>query len=461
MIKQTEELKKYAVKIFTEGSFTGSGVLWKSEGEKRNKLYIFTAAHVIKDKKNLSVQFMHDDQLKEIEVQESEIIVSERYNHEGDPEDLGIIEIEYDYPELAAYRIANWDSSMKRAIAESKKLIMYGYPQHGGYRSSFFLSRAGIASTYEEFDSELHMMKYSLCGTNINTSDRDEELLGFSGTGIFAEINEEFILVGIHKGSAGISAERGELLGTTTDFLREMCRKHQINNLDKIDKIDGDLSDRKTYFKEEIIDEIEETKDINSLLKVLEEVLRQDMSEVIESTFYNFCEECNFEKSYHKCPYFRGFLLILIVFLKAMDKEMDLRSPKFKNESEIPIYFICSEGKGVTDKKSQTRRKWSHFIHALKSNKELSFKLEDNCIIIWGCEHGIRDRNRVCSKKDYENCLIDITRRTENSIDITSVFSEASPRVIIHIDEIMDMLTEGNIENLYEKFTKYIEDIEE
>ena len=96
MIKQTEELKKYAVKIFTEGSFTGSGVLWKSEGEKRNKLYIFTAAHVIKDKKNLSVQFMHDDQLKEIEVQESEIIVSERYNHEGDPEDLGIIEIEYD-----------------------------------------------------------------------------------------------------------------------------------------------------------------------------------------------------------------------------------------------------------------------------------------------------------------------------------------------------------------------------
>lgn len=251
MIKQTEELKKYAVKIFTEGSFTGSGVLWKSEGEKRNKLYIFTAAHVIKDKKNLSVQFMHDDQLKEIEVQESEIIVSERYNHEGDPEDLGIIEIEYDYPELAAYRIANWDSSMKRAIAESKKLIMYGYPQHGGYGSSFFLSRAGIASTYEEFDSELHMMKYSLCGTNINTSDRNEELLGFSGTGIFAEINEEFILVGIHKGSAGISAERGELLGTTTDFLREMCRKHQINNLDKIDKIDGDLSDRKTYFKEE------------------------------------------------------------------------------------------------------------------------------------------------------------------------------------------------------------------
>lgn len=152
MIKQTEELKKYAVKIFTEGSFTGSGVLWKSEREKRNKLYIFTAAHVIKDKKNISVQFMHDDKLKEIEVQKSEIIISERYNHEGDPEDLGIIEIEYDYPELAAYRIANWDSSMKRAIAESKKLIMYGYPKHGGYGSSFLLSRAEITSTYEEFD---------------------------------------------------------------------------------------------------------------------------------------------------------------------------------------------------------------------------------------------------------------------------------------------------------------------
>lgn len=460
MIKPTEELKKYAVKIFAEGSFTGSGVLWKPEGERKNKLYIFTAAHVIKDRKNIAVQFMHDDQLEKIEVQEREIIISEKYNQEGDPEDLGIMEIEYDYPEFVTYRIANWDNNLKKAILENKELIMYGYPQQGGYGDSFLLSRSGLMSTYEEVDSEIHMMKYSLCGANINTSERDEELFGFSGTGIFAEIDEEFILVGIHKGSAGTSAERGELLGTTTDFLREMCMSHQIDGLDKINEINGNLSDRETYFKEEVINELEEPGDIVFVSKVLGEILKHDMSEVIESTFCNFCKDCSFEESYHKCSYFRGFLLVLSVFLKSIDKEINLKSPKLRNESEIPIYFICSEGKGVTDQKSQTRRKWSHFIHALKSNKELSFRLKENCIVIWGCEHGIRDRNKVCSKKDYEKYLFDITRRTENQIDITSVFSEASPKVIIHIDEITDMLIEGNIEKLYEKFTKYIEEIE-
>lgn len=143
MIKPTEELKKYAVKIFAEGSFTGSGVLWKPEGERKNKLYIFTAAHVIKDRKNIAVQFMHDDQLEKIEVQEREIIISEKYNQEGDPEDLGIMEIEYDYPEFVTYRIANWDNNLKKAILENKELIMYGYPQQGGYGDSFYYRDLG------------------------------------------------------------------------------------------------------------------------------------------------------------------------------------------------------------------------------------------------------------------------------------------------------------------------------
>ena len=46
-----ERIKKYAVKLKSENNDLGSGVLWKSASCPENSLYVFTAAHVIKDLK--------------------------------------------------------------------------------------------------------------------------------------------------------------------------------------------------------------------------------------------------------------------------------------------------------------------------------------------------------------------------------------------------------------------------
>ena len=56
--------------------------------------------------------------------------------------------------------------------------------------------------------------------------------------------------------------------------------------------------------------------------------------------------------------------------------------------------------------------------------------------------------------------LRDITRKPGNEIDITCVYSEPKPSVIIHINEVINLLREGKLEQLKEKFVKYIEELE-
>lgn len=74
---------------------------------------------------------------------------------------------------------------------------------------------------------------------------------------------------------------------------------------------------------------------------------------------------------------------------------------------------------------------------------DLSYKLEDGCIIVWGSERTPRDNQRKCGYSEYKNVLRDITHIPGNGLDITCVFSEPKPTVIIHINEIINMLREG------------------
>ena len=65
-----ERIKKYAVKLKSENIDLGSGVLWKSASCPENSLYVFTAAHVIKDYKDISVEFEKDGEVVEVCVTE-------------------------------------------------------------------------------------------------------------------------------------------------------------------------------------------------------------------------------------------------------------------------------------------------------------------------------------------------------------------------------------------------------
>ena len=323
-------------------------------------------------------------------------------------------------------------------------------------------ANAYLLCRYEDYDKTMEMVKYKFVDSNIDNSDKNAELEGFSGSGIFAEIDSEPVLIGIHKGALGQNVARGNLIGTVADCIRKICQIKGCELPEKSNEINGNLSDRKEYFMENVCDSdlAENFDDYRKVLSLLNDILKQDVAPKIDSAFCDFCEECEHKTNYHKCIYFRGFLLSLLVFLKIINEEISLNSEEISKLNEIPIYFVCSEGKGGSRRDKQTQLKLSHFIYALKSKNLLTYNLKNKCIIIWGSERMPRDDQRKCGCAKYKNILRDVTRIPQSDLDITTVYSEAQPQAIIHINEIINMLRSGEIEHMKEKFTEYIKELE-
>ena len=451
------DLKKYIVRIKEGTELLGSGVLWKPKVCKHNKIYVFTAAHVLKDHENIEVEFLHHEKIVNLPVGKRMITISNSFHQEGDFGDVGIIRLDYIYDDFPSYKFATFKNGFTD-IYRDKNLIMMGFPQEGALVQSFGLSGDYINLRYDDVDNDIWTFKYKIApGENINTADRNSELIGFSGAGVFFDLESELILAGIHKGASGYNAGRGSLLGTTSDFIRDMCRQKQYDIPPLMDEVDGLLSDQVDYFKEEILEDLLCVDDVEKVLSLLGEVVGKDFAEAINGNFYSFCEECKYKTHYHQCKYFRGFLLILAVFLKALNKNVDLNSPQLTEPEEIPIYFVCSEGLG---RSTQAQLKMSHFIYALKSQKELAYRLADNCIIIWGSEKQPRENQKKCTYSEYKKVLSDITRRPGNTLDITSLALDPRPKAIIHIDEIISMFHNVRIKEFHEVFAEYIGELQ-
>lgn len=97
-------------------------------------------------------------------------------------------------------------------------------------------------------------------------------------------MDSEYVLVGIHKGAIGSNAERGNLLGTTSDFVRKMCCENQYDVPAVINEINGNLSDQREYFREEILVDLE-LEDMEKVSLLLDEVIGQDMTEAVNGVF--------------------------------------------------------------------------------------------------------------------------------------------------------------------------------
>lgn len=369
MREQIEIAKRYAVRLKSGTEILGSGVLWKPEGCQENKLYIFTAAHVVKDQENINVEFEVNGEIVDVHVEMDKVIIPDEYQKENDLPDIAIIVLDYEYNNFPWYSVAKWEVDKSR-IVKQPDLILVGFPVEGMMEKSFEISKDTLECKYESIDEKGWIVKYKFQQANIDNSDRNSELVGFSGSGIFAVIDSELVLVGIHHGSLGINAVRGNLTGTTSDFIRKICEENNCVVPQRERKVNGNLSDRISFIKEEILDELEDD-DYYKMLEVLQNTVSNDVTEVINSTFCDYCEECKLHKNYHCCDFFRGFMLVLIIFFKTMDENMDLSLPRVKEMNDIQIYFICSEGKGRANRDNQTKLKLNNFIYALKTKKAI------------------------------------------------------------------------------------------
>ena len=133
------DLKKYIVRIKEGTELLGSGVLWKPKVCKQNKIYVFTAAHVLKDHENIEVEFLHHEKIVNLPVGKRMITISDSFHQEGDFGDVGIIRLDYIYDDFPSYKFATFKNGFTD-IYRDKNLIMMGFPQEGALVQSFGLS---------------------------------------------------------------------------------------------------------------------------------------------------------------------------------------------------------------------------------------------------------------------------------------------------------------------------------
>lgn len=76
MGNHVEDLNKYAVRIKEGQRVLGSGVLWKPKSCEQNHIYVFTAAHVIKNHENVEVEFWHHENVVKLSVEKNMIAIS-------------------------------------------------------------------------------------------------------------------------------------------------------------------------------------------------------------------------------------------------------------------------------------------------------------------------------------------------------------------------------------------------
>ena len=199
MREQIENAKRYAVRLKSGNEILGSGVLWKPEGCQQNKLYIFTAAHVVKGKKNINVEFEVNGKIEDVPVEMDKIIIPDEYQKEGDLPDIGIIILDHEYNNFPWYSVAKWEVD-KSHIVKQPDMILVGFPVEGMMEKSFEISKDTLECKYESVDEKKWIVKYKFQQANIDNSEKNSELVGFSGSGIFAVIDSELVLVGIHHG---------------------------------------------------------------------------------------------------------------------------------------------------------------------------------------------------------------------------------------------------------------------
>lgn len=156
MKEQIEELKRYAVRLKSGNNNLGSGVLWKPKLCQKHKLYVFTAAHVIKNHEDIRVEFERDG--KTVELPADEFIISNQYQKEGEWWDVAIIPIDYNYQELPRYRVAELSYDLNK-ILKNPQLVMVGFPQEGYIDKSFRLSMDTLECEYEDVDKSIETYK--------------------------------------------------------------------------------------------------------------------------------------------------------------------------------------------------------------------------------------------------------------------------------------------------------------
>lgn len=431
-----DDLKKLAVRIEDKSKRpVGSGVMWTPSATS-NSVYIFTARHVIKGEtepfksKDLIVRYL-DRNDNELEIKVEEIGLHDTNNEI----DVAILRCKASVGEFFMY-----DLKRTNNISSDLEVKIHGYPKVAYQRESFLLSRQSIDGLFKEYDDKIKKFQYSIIKPEIDDTDRNKELVNFSGSGVFVCENNTYKLIGIHSGGLGGNSDLRIINCAPIECIVDICRQNKWDVPKYVSDINGNLKDclKLSY------DEIQDSSFRNTMI----EMIKEDYSEIIKSSFCGYSQKCKYGGDYHKCDSFRANLLVLITILKSIDEQIDLKSPyidmsDIKKKSKIK--FICSEGYD-----SCTTIKLENFIKSLKLDYSCRECIEMSSLVVWNSEKRTQ-RESICNKSKFDKIISDITDGliTENKyIDIYSGLPELKDITVIHIQELIDHVNNNGLDSL-------------
>ncbi len=439
------ELQNFSVRIESfksesNNELLGSGIWWEPE-ETSEYIYIFTAAHVVLDKKDIVVRYIDENQ-NELEVRIEE-------NNIAYHKDKKIIEGELPSRDVAVLRCKRQEAN--KAIVNTYKLqkvenlksnremTFSGFPDALHQKSSFIFSNRIVKATLGNIDKREKRFTYGISSSVIvNPYEANEQLIGFSGAGIFLNDNSELLLLGINSNSLGKQADLGTCAAMSSELIVEICEEKKWDIPIIANSVIGNLEDAIENFLDEI--------DNDELQEIMKEIIETDFEKVIKGDFCGISKECEKANCSHECQTFRNYLLIILCILKYLNDSIKFEKAWIENEGErIPVKYICCDGELQLNKVTL-----SSFINSLKNDYLINNKINEKSLILWGTKKPVKGREKYCTPKNFRRIIKDIkgTYTSGSRFDIKRGLGQPKDLAIIEISTLIEKINDHTLEDM-------------
>lgn len=433
------ELTYLSVRIENDNKeLLGSGIWWQPS-EISEYIYVFTAGHIFQAEKIVICYINLQQEVFYLHINDDEISVhKDIYFEEGflPVNDVAVIRVKREKIQtnvLKTYKFCNIDR-----LSSNSELIFRGFPQCLSDPTEWVMVNKKIEAIYENQDKIKNRLAYTIANS-LNHTERDEEAIGLSGSGIFINEGSDLILVGIHTNGIGINSGLSTFCGMNCKLIVDICKENGWDKPQFLSEINGNLSSSILNFTQEVDNEV--------LVSKMVELVEEDFEHIIRCNFCDTSKICQKNNKYHECTSFRNSLLIILTILKYINNEINFNRPIINiNSQEIPVRYVCSDGESNIN-----RYKIENFIHSLKTDYLMRNRVENKCLIIWNTKNQLRGKS-YCNSENFNKIVTNIKGELlrEDGFDILRGLKQPNKISIININDLLNSIEYDNLNGMIE-----------
>jgi len=423
-----------------DNEILGSGIWWEPN-KASDYIYIFTAAHVVLDKKDVIVRYIDKDQkVSDVRIEDNNIALhrdKKIENGELPSRDVAVLRCKRQDANKAI--VNTYKLQTVENLGENREMIFRGFPDILSQKSSFNFSNKPVNITLENVEELEKRFTYGISpSVGVNPFEANEQLVGFSGAGILLNSNSELLLLGINSNSLGEKVDLNTCAGMSAELIVEICKEKCWDVPIMANSVVGNLEDAIENFLEEI--------DNDELHEIMEELIENDFEKVIRSGFCGISKECENINCPHQCRTFRNYLLIILCILKYLNTSIEFEKASIENEGEsIPVRYVCCDGELKLNKVTL-----SSFINSLKNDYLINNKIDDNSLILWGTKKKIQGLEKHCNPKRFRKIIKDIKGpyTSNKGFDIKRGLNQPKELAIIEVDTLIGNINDDTLEDM-------------